>query len=129
MASIAYLDTHVVAWLYAGRRELIPPTLQKRMEQDDLLVSPIVGLELQYLYEIGRTTEPALSVLDALARKIGLRQCDLSFQEVAASALEQDWTRDPFDRIIVAHAAVRKAALITRDRTIREHYPQALWSH
>ena len=32
-----------------------------------------------------------------------------------------------FDRLIVAQAAHRKASLVTRDKTILENYPQAIW--
>jgi len=37
------------------------------------------------------------------------------------------WTRDAFDRLIVAQAALDRAALVTRDRLILKHYPKALW--
>jgi PIN domain nuclease of toxin-antitoxin system len=127
MAAVIYADTHVVAWLYAGRADLIPPRTRALIEDQPLLVSPMVALELEYLFETGRTSEPARSVLQALGRAIGLRLCDLPFPDVAAAALRQSWTRDPFDRIIVAQAAVRRAPLISRDADIRAHYDRALW--
>ena len=37
------------------------------------------------------------------------------------------WTRDPFDRLIVAQAAVRDARLITKDRVLRKRYGASLW--
>ncbi|MEI9811179.1 MAG: hypothetical protein WDO18_00250 [Acidobacteriota bacterium] len=36
------------------------------------------------------------------------------------------WTRDPFDRMIVAQARLAKAHLITRDTIIQTHYPKAI---
>ena len=42
-------------------------------------------------------------------------------------ALLQKWIRDPFDRLIVAHAAANDAPLITRDEKIRRHYKRAVW--
>ena len=122
-----YADTHVVAWLHAGRADLIPPRARTLMEDDSLLVSPMVVLELEYLFEAGRASESAHTVLQALGRDVGLRICDLPFAEVATKALRQSWTRDPFDRIIVAQAALRRAPLITKDATIRAHYDRALW--
>ena len=122
-----YADTHVVAWLYAGRADLIPPRARRLIEDHPLLISPIVALELEYLFETGRTREPARGVLQALARDVGLRLCDLPFADVAGAAVRQSWTRDPFDRIIVAQAAFRRAPLITRDADIRAHYDRALW--
>lgn len=124
-----YADTHVVAWLHAGRIDLIPPRARALIEDGSLLVSPMVALELEYLFETGRTKEPARSVLQALGREVGLRLCDLPFLDVATAALRQSWTRDPFDRIIVAQAALRKTRLITKDAAIRAHYDRASWGH
>ncbi len=115
MAPLIYLDTHVVAWMFAGRTDLIPEKARFLLDQHDLLISPAVKLELQYLFEIRRTAEPAKTVLEALGREVGLKVCDLPFAEVVEVALAQSWTRDPFDRLIVSQAALRGA-------------PQAVWS-
>lgn len=127
MASVIYADTHVVAWLYAGRVDLVPPRARALIEDHALLVSPMVALELEYLFETGRTATPARVVLQALGQDIGLRLCDLPFADVTEAAIRQSWTRDPFDRVIVAQAAVRRSPLITRDTNIRTHYGRALW--
>ena len=127
MAAVIYLDTHVAAWLYGGRADLIPPRARALIEDHPVLASPMVALELQYLFETGRTGEPAQSVLQALGRDLGLRLCDAPFADVAGAAMRQSWTRDPFDRLIVAQAAVRGAQLVTRDADIRAHYHRAVW--
>ena len=84
-------------------------------------------LELQYLFEIQRTAEPATVVVAALERDVGLSVCDLPFREVVDAALVQSWTRDPFDRIIVSQAALRGLRLVTKDRLIRESFAHAVW--
>ena len=122
-----YLDTHVAAWLYAGRIDLLPSLAVSLIEGNGILVSPIVGLELQYLYETGRTADPASVVFDALAHDVGLRFCDLPFESVSRAAWNETWTRDPFDRIIVAQARLRGEPLLTKDREIRRRYEQAIW--
>lgn len=122
-----YLDTHVVAWLYAGQLANLPPAVHKTLDSNELLVSPMVVLELQYLHEIGRLSEPAESVMAALGTEIGLRVCDLPFPLVAGAALSESWTRDPFDRIIVSQAKLSDRQLISKDRHIHEHYPKAVW--
>jgi PIN domain nuclease of toxin-antitoxin system len=127
VATVIYADTHVVAWLYAGRIDLIPSRARASLEDQPVLVSPMVAFELQYLFETGRTTAPAQRVLEALGGDIGLRLCDLPFPDVIEVAIRQSWTRDPFDRIIVAQAAVRRAPLISADAMIRAHYSRALW--
>jgi PIN domain nuclease of toxin-antitoxin system len=127
VAALIYLDTHIVAWLFAGRIELLPPAVRKMLDENDLLISPIVVLELQYLYEIRRTAEPAQVVVESLEDEIGLKVCDQPFAHVIGVALDQQWTRDPFDRILVAQAALLEAPLVTSDRNIRDHYPHAVW--
>jgi PIN domain nuclease of toxin-antitoxin system len=37
------------------------------------------------------------------------------------------WTRDPFDRIIVAQATLKHSPLITKDETLRKHYKHCIW--
>ena len=122
-----YLDTHVVAWLYAGRVDLFPPLARSLLEGNELLISPMVVLELQYLFEIGKTSRPAQEVLLALENPLSLHQCDLPFEKVAAMGCTQDWTRDPFDRLIVSQAQIRDAPLLSKDRLIRAAYAGAIW--
>ncbi|HEY5610474.1 MAG TPA: PIN domain-containing protein, partial [Thermoanaerobaculia bacterium] len=122
-----YLDTHVVAWLYAGRTDLFPALARALIEGNDLLISPMTGLELQYLYEIRKTSASADTVIAALQTAIGLQLCDLPFTEVGRASWKEKWTRDPFDRMIVAQAKLRGAPLLTKDRTMRRRYKHALW--
>ena len=54
--------------------------------------------------------------------------CDIPFATIASAALDEKWTRDPFDRLIVANAnANRFAWLISADEAIRKHYPRTVW--
>jgi PIN domain nuclease of toxin-antitoxin system len=122
-----YLDTHVVVWLYAGRTDLITPVARSLIDGNDLLISPVVALELQYLFEADKTSEPADPVVQTLAREIGLKRCDLPFADVIEVALRETWTRDPFDRITVAQARLRGAPLLTKDRDVQRNYGEAVW--
>jgi PIN domain nuclease of toxin-antitoxin system len=125
--ALIYLDTHVVAWLYAGQSDLLSPKAAKLIEAEDLRISPMVILELEYLHETGRLTVGGNSVTQSLATQLGLQVCDLPFPAVIESALDQHWTRDPFDRVIVGHAALAASVLLTKDQSIRRHYRQARW--
>ncbi|KAA0253509.1 type II toxin-antitoxin system VapC family toxin [Acidobacteria bacterium ACD] len=127
MAALTHLDTHVVAWLYAGRAELLSARARRAIEEGDLVVSPVVVLELQYLFETRRTAEPATVVLEDLSSRIGLAVSPSPFPAVTRKALELSWTRDPFDRLLVAQAALDRARLVTKDRAIRSRYPAAVW--
>ncbi len=128
MAALTYLDTHVVAWLFAGRSDLLPQPARHAIEVGELRISPMVVLELEYLHEIGRTTRPAHAVCTALSAELGIRVCDTPWAQIVEISLAQKWTRDPFDRLIVGHAAFRKSLLVTKDATIRKHYTRTVWA-
>ncbi len=121
------LDTHVVAWLYSGRIDKLPEKAKGRLESDALMVSPMVVLELQYLYEIGRLAVGADVVIEDLGRRIGLSLCDTPFDIIARAALALSWARDPFDRLIAAQCLVEQAPLLTADGNLREHLSLAIW--
>jgi PIN domain nuclease of toxin-antitoxin system len=124
---MTYLDTHVVAWLYAGELSHIPNSIKRVINDDDLIISPIVILELQYLFEIGRVRRTGMKVVRELVDALGLIIDDLSFEAAIRHAIEQTWTRDPFDRIIVGQAEARTEKLVTKDSVIHNHYKNSLW--
>ena len=128
MAPLIYLDTHVAVWLYAlGAQSLSTAAAELIEESDDLRISPMARLELQYLHEIGRVTEPAAAVVDALNTALGLVVCGAPLPAVVGEAERLGWTRDPFDRLIVAQAALHDAPLVTKDEVLHEHYSAAVW--
>ena len=127
MASLIYLDTHVVAWLFSDRVDLLPAGARARIEESDLLISPAVKLELQYLYEIRRITASGEHIVNTLEKELALKICDLAFLEVIDAALLASWTRDPFDRLIASQATLRGATLLTRDRDLLTHCEWAEW--
>jgi len=127
MARLIFLDTHIAVWLYAGQLERFNPALRKDLNDGALRISPIVTLELQYLHEIGRLTVSGREVVEGLQRSIGLEIDDTPFEQVVACALKNTWTRDPFDRLITAQAALGDHPLLSKDHHIRDHYEHAYW--
>jgi PIN domain nuclease of toxin-antitoxin system len=117
----------VVGWLYEGADQRIPAPVRELIESDEPFVSPIVELELTYLYEVKRVTEPASAPLGALGRSIGLRIADASLATLVTPAVKISWTRDPFDRLIAAHAIAADVPLITADQAILANLPLATW--
>ena len=126
-SGVVHLDTHIVCWLYEGRIELLTPAAMRAIEAGLLQVSPVVQLELTYLHEIGRINRGGNSVLEALAKDIGLSVADVSFAQVIKVAETLSWTRDPFDRMIAAHAVIADALLVSKDTLIRKHCPNVVW--
>jgi PIN domain nuclease of toxin-antitoxin system len=125
----AYIDTNVAVWLAQGSLNRISPKAQKCVQTAaNLLLSPVVLIELEYLYEIGRILISATDLRVKLEHEIGIRMCSLDFLPVAQMALNEKWTRDPFDRIIVAHAKANGLSpLVSADEEIKKRYSRTIW--
>jgi PIN domain nuclease of toxin-antitoxin system len=124
----SYLDTNLVIYLHTGATERISARAKQQIEDGALLISAMVMLELEMLCEIGRLKYDAGRIFADLSQQIGLSLCPIPMTAVIHVALGIKWTRDPFDRIILANAiANNKAPLITSDRRIRERYENAIW--
>ncbi len=123
-----HVDTHVLVWLAAGLRKKFPAAVIRLLEDEPLRCSPAASLELQFLYEIGRVTESSENLLSDLKARIGLEVASTSFELVAAAARALSWTRDPFDRLIAAHALTDGESLLTKDRKILAHLDCAVWA-
>lgn len=124
---IISLDTHVLVWLYAGSLHLLSNTAKNMIEEHDLITHPINILELEYLYEIKRVTVSALDIYHDLQTKINLKLDEIPFNHSLIEALNIKWTRDPFDRIMVASSLIHDTPLITKDNLIQQHYANAVW--
>ncbi len=128
MISVLHLDTHVVVWLASGQHKKVPPPLRARLSTDILRISPMVRLELSYLYEVGRIAKQPDAALAELSASIGLNMDDQPFDRVADIAARTTFTRDPFDRVIAAQAIAAGAPLATKNEHIRAALPDlAVW--
>ena len=124
----AYLDTNVVFYLIHGDLKRITQRAQQALERYDLLVSPMVMLELDYLYEVKRIVATGEVILAELYQSIDLRLCSLPFDRIVRTAAKEGWTRDTFDRLIVSNAKANdNAPLISSDALIASHYPKTIW--
>jgi len=124
---VIFLDTHIVVWLYAGLTEKLSNKAIEAIENNDIVISQMVRLELQYLFEIGRITVPAVDIITSMNGAIGLTIHTMPVDKVFSQALEQTWTRDVFDRIITSEAMMVDSVLITKDKTILANYNKAVW--
>lgn len=123
----AFLDTHAAVFLYEGRSELFGAASRNLLERATLHVSPLVRLELAFLREVGKlAVEPDL-LLGTLAADCGLTATGDAVEALVPLAMPLAWTRDPFDRFLVATALLHRAPLITRDARIQENFGGAVW--
>ncbi|HQY16333.1 MAG TPA: PIN domain-containing protein, partial [Ilumatobacteraceae bacterium] len=97
------------------------------LETEQLVVSPIVQLELAYLHEIERLKVGGADIIGDLASRVGLTTSDQSLLSMVQAAAGLTWTRDPFDRLIVADALAANCTLLTKDASIRKHVLIARW--
>jgi PIN domain nuclease of toxin-antitoxin system len=107
---VILLDTNALIWLH--RRDRRARILEKRAT---VYASPASLLELQILVESGRLRlRPGVSVEQLMADAQWLLD-DPPSADWFSRAVEIGWTRDPFDRLLVAHAELRGWRLATGD--------------
>jgi PIN domain nuclease of toxin-antitoxin system len=114
------LDTHFLIWLVLGSKRISRfPWLDQYRPWG---VSPVSLLEIQFLAEIGRLTVRNPDFTNAVMKDARFTVDDIPLTTLVRSAIRLDWTRDPFDRLLVAHSAARRVAFCTTDRGIRDHH-------
>lgn len=122
-----HLDTHAVIWLYSGEKGLFSANALEKIENNALTISPLVVLEIQYMKEIGRINPEPQEIVRHLKEVCDLSICRKKYEDICFKAAALDFTRDPFDRLITAHAALNDNWLITKDRLILRNYHGAVW--
>jgi PIN domain nuclease of toxin-antitoxin system len=116
---VILLDTNAVLWALAGDRRAAPLLAHGGR----LRLSPVSLLEIQFLVEVGRL-ELAPGRSSGEIADDGRWSLDSpSSARLFAAARDLDWTRDPFDRLLVAHARYRRWRLATGDRFLLKHLP------
>jgi PIN domain nuclease of toxin-antitoxin system len=121
-----FLDTHSALLLFDETKK-IPRGAWAFLNNSEVVLSPMARLELDLLHEIGRIRHEPTTVVDYLQRTLDLTIETEGWTRAAEIAQVLNWTRDPFDRLIAAHAMVWSAPLLTRDALIQQHYPLAFW--
>lgn len=118
------VDTHILLW-----RLLEPDRLSQKVrrlfatETNRFYIPTICVLEAQYLIEIGRIALDVQQLLDIVAAEPAYHF--LPYDETAMlQSLRLTGTRDPFDRVILAHALASHRKIITKDRWMTETVPQ-----
>jgi PIN domain nuclease of toxin-antitoxin system len=109
--SLILLDTNALLWLQGNHKRSRPLVGW----QGRLYISPTSLLEIQFLLEAQRIRlRPGVRVLDLADDPRWL----LDEPPAAAwfsVALDLTWTRDPFDRLLIAHSQCRGWRLATGD--------------
>jgi PIN domain nuclease of toxin-antitoxin system len=116
---VILLDTNALIWLEQGHVR-VRTLIQRRAR---LYISPASLLELQFLSEAGRIRLRDATIADLVHRDDLWLLDDPPAADWFDEARELGWTRDPFDRLIVAHARLRRWQLATADAALLERLP------
>ncbi len=116
------LDTNAVLFLLVDHLRARP----LRAHAGKLRFTPIALMELQFLQEIGRGTFTTADPAEAVAEDPRWLVDDPPLSAIIRHTLDLGWTRDPFDRLIAAHALYRGWRLATSDRVLLDHLPSHL---
>jgi PIN domain nuclease of toxin-antitoxin system len=107
---VILLDTNALIWLEQRHRR--SRTLQRHRGR--LYISPATLLELEFLLEAGRIRLRG-GTLESLADDARWMLDDPPAASWFMRAVDLGWMRDPFDRLLVAHARLRGWRLATGD--------------
>ena len=122
-----HLDTHVALWLHDRRGGNLSEAARGLLQRERVKLSPMALFEYAILLEKGRFTDPADALMADLREHTGLTLSDTAFEIIVGRARGFAWTRDPFDRLIVANAMADGARLVTADQLILANFAGAVW--
>jgi len=114
------LDTHFIIWIVSSSSRLKHyPWL------DDYLpwgISPVSLLEIQLLSEVGKLRIDNPRFTQQIMGDTRFALDDISLATLMRKAFELGWTRDPIDRLIVAHSLARRLPLCSVDELILKRH-------
>jgi predicted nucleic acid-binding protein len=118
---VILLDTNAVLYLLGShpRADRLAPYAGR------LILSPFVLLELRFLEEAGRVRFVGRNPLKAVRADARFRIDEPALLALIERALGLGRIRDPFDRLIAAHALSRGFKLATSDAALIGRLPQA----
>ncbi len=123
-----HFDTHVLVWVVKRRGPQFPAVVRRLLASTQpRAVSPMVEFELDVLFDSGKLDQAPDDILRVARDELGASLSTTPFADIIKAARTFAWTRDPFDRLIVANAMADGARLLTADETIRRHFKDAVW--
>lgn len=120
------LDTHALLWFLAGDDRLGEAAKRHLTDtQDPVLLSAAVVWEIAIKRALGKLVVPEEYL--AVALGAGIRPLPVTVDHAAAVESLPAHHRDPFDRMLIAQAAVEGAAVVSRDEAFRRYDVTVLW--
>jgi PIN domain nuclease of toxin-antitoxin system len=120
------LDTHAALWFLSGDDRL-GGNARRHLTDDSnrVLLSAAVVWEIAIKRSLGKLEVPDEYLSLLLDAGVG----GLGVSIVHAAAVEHlpPHHRDPFDRVLIAQAAIEGAALVSRDEALRPYDVTLIW--
>ncbi len=114
------IDTHVLLWVLSKSKRL--KDIPWIADYPVWTVSPVSLLEIKFLIESDRIDLELPTLLLQLRKDPNFYIDPISLEAVCMAALDMTWTRDPFDRLLVAHSQARGIPFGTHDGCILKNY-------
>jgi len=120
------LDTHAALWFLSGDERLSEAARRHLTDQSNrVLLSAAVVWEVAIKRSLGKLAVPREYL--SLLLGAGAQALPVSIDH-AAAVEDLPWHhRDPFDRLLVAQAAVESAALVSRDAAFSPYGVTLIW--
>ena len=110
------LDTHIALWAITGDATLGEDFLNRLRHDPDIFLSPVNLWEITFKQATGKLGGPA--DLAERVRDMGFRELPVTSAHAIAAGRLPPHHRDPFDRMLVAQAAIEGLTLVSRDDSI-----------
>lgn len=120
------LDTHAALWFLSGD-ERLGGTARRHLTDDSnlVLLSAAVVWEVAIKRSLGKVAVPEEYL--SLLLGAGVQTLAISVEHAAAVDDLPQHHRDPFDRMLIAQAAIEGAALVSRDEALRPYDVTLIW--
>jgi PIN domain nuclease of toxin-antitoxin system len=118
------LDTHALVWWDTG--ELAGPVVRRIQRASEVFVSAATAWEIAIKAGLGRLR--MTRGIAEVAAAYGFRELPVTFAHAHRVLALPPIHRDPFDRLLVAQAAVEELSLVSRDRALAGYGVEVVWS-
>lgn len=120
------LDTHAALWFLSGDARLGDNARRHLTDETNrVLLSAAVVWEVAIKRALGKLVVPAEYL--SLLLDAGVQALSVSVEHAAAVEHLPLHHRDPFDRVLVAQAAVEGAALVSHDAALVHYDVTLIW--
>ena len=124
------LDTHALLWWLAGDTRLSRRAMAAMSdESNEIFVSAASAWELATKHRLGKLAAAGPLVVDfgREMRLQGFRELPISWDHGQMAGMLVGPHRDPFDRMLIAQAAIERMALISNEQRFDDYGVTRLW--